>query len=290
MKQVTIQPAPEQHRIQIRLGERLLTEYRYGPDFADKPVFYPVLTRRGNPVNRGFPMETDRPGESHDHPHQQSLFFAYGDVNGVDFWSSRNGRIVHRQTVASQNGPAGELAVELDWLDEHGQVLLQETRRVTFGGTESTAWIDHDSVLTAPSGAVLGDTKEGMFALRVAAPLREKGGSGTYRDAFGRETEAQIWGKRAPWVALHGNLEGDPITLAIFDHPSTENHPSYWHARGYGLFSANPLGRKDFVDGAQPLNLELGAGESFRFRYRLMIYEFHPEQQRLHADYAEYIQ
>ena len=33
------------------------------------------------------------------------------------------------------------------------------------------------------------------------------------------------------------------MTIAIFDHPGNVNYPTYWHARGYGLFAANPLGR-----------------------------------------------
>ena len=30
------------------------------------------------------------------------------------------------------------------------------------------------------------------------------------------------------------------------DHPQNPGFPTYWHARGYGLFAANPLGQKIF--------------------------------------------
>ena len=31
----------------------------------------------------------------------------------------------------------------------------------------------------------------------------------------------------------------DPVTLAMLDHPKNVGFPTYWHARGYGLFAAN---------------------------------------------------
>ena len=30
--------------------------------------------------------------------------------------------------------------------------------------------------------------------------------------------------------------------------------PTHWHARGYGLFAANPLGDKEFDDGNKEFN------------------------------------
>ena len=48
--------------------------------------------------------------------------------------------------------------------------------------------------------------------------------------------------------------EGDTVSLVIMDHPSNLNHPTYWHARTYGLFSANPFGVKDFTRGEDELN------------------------------------
>lgn len=286
---VGLEHLPDQEEVRIQVDGRLFTVYRHGEGFSSKPVFYPVLTSDERMVNRGFPMEAI-PGEPTDHPHQKSLFFAYGDVNGVDFWNEQEGSaIAHREIARMEGGREGLLEVLLDWVMPDGEVVLDETRIVRFGAGEKVRWIDQESVLTARGReVVLGDSKEGLFAIRVAASLQEAGGSGRYEDAFGRETESEVWGRRSPWMALRGEVEGSPVTLAIFEHPSSAQHPGRWHARGYGLFSANPLGRKEFDADAEPLNHRLEPGESLRFRYRLVVYEGSTDRERLNRDYKAF--
>ena len=41
------------------------------------------------------------------------------------------------------------------------------------------------------------------------------------------------------------------VTIGMIDNPKNPGYPTYWHARGYGLFAANPLGRSIF-DPKQP--------------------------------------
>ena len=57
----------------------------------------------------------------------------------------------------------------------------------------------------------------------------------------------------------------------MIDHPKNINYPTYWHARGYGLFALNPLGEKVFTNGKKSLNLKLKKGESVTFRYRVVV-------------------
>lgn len=281
----------EQQRVDVSINGRFFTSYQYGSQFRDKPVFYPVLSPRGNRINRGFPIGDDIPGESQDHPHHASLFFAFGAVNGLDFWSPEGKRhIQHQKVTTLGEGQEGLLGLLLQWIDPEAGPVLLENRQVIFGGTEDAHWMDHRILLTAlQSRVVFGETKEGFFALRVADSLREEGGQAQYLSAFGWKTSQRIWGTRAPWVALQGQVSGEEVTIVIFDHPSTENHPSYWHARAYGLFAANPFGRKDFVKGAEPVDRPLQHGESFRFRYRLVVYHGKQSKDRLDADYLEYI-
>ena len=70
---------------------------------------------------------------------------------------------------------------------------------------------------------------------------------------------------------LTGMKDGKNITIAIFDHPSNVGYPTYWHARGYGLFAANPLGRKVFSNGKEELNYSLKPGASMRFHYKVLV-------------------
>jgi len=80
--------------------------------------------------------------------------------------------------------------------------------------------------------------------------LDNTGVTGRYLASDGTTGEA-VWGTSGPWMALTGVVNGAPVTVAILDHPSSYNHPTYWHARGYGLFAANPIGRHAF-DPKQP--------------------------------------
>jgi hypothetical protein len=62
------------------------------------------------------------------------------------------------------------------------------------------------------------------------------------------------------------------VSITIFDHKGNPDYPTFWHARGYGLFAANPLGENIFTNGKYSLNLRLKKGESVWFRYRILIH------------------
>ena len=78
-------------------------------------------------------------------------------------------------------------------------------------------------------------------------------------------------------------------TLAILDHPKNPGYPTYWHARGYGLFAANPLGPSVLTDGKQAaLNLMLQPRESATFRYRFLILEGTASSDRLEHEFTTF--
>ena len=73
-------------------------------------------------------------------------------------------------------------------------------------------------------------------------------------------------------VTIFPARQTDHHAIAIFDHPKNPGYPTYWHARGYGLFAANPLAPKIFTDNKAPaLNFTLEPNQSATFRYRVLI-------------------
>jgi hypothetical protein len=78
------------------------------------------------------------------------------------------------------------------------------------------------------------------------------------------------------------------VTIAILDHPGNPGFPTYWHARGYGLFAANPLGQAVFSEGKEKLNFAIGAGESQMFRYRILLLDSAPTSEEMERHYAEW--
>src|SRR5271157_5745086 len=72
-------------QVDVSIGGKPFTSYYFSAE-TPKPYLYPLRSSAGIIVTRGYPMVTSNPGESKDHPHHRSMFFAHGDINGVDFW------------------------------------------------------------------------------------------------------------------------------------------------------------------------------------------------------------
>jgi gluconolactonase len=284
--------------IDVLAGGQLLTTYRYD-DPLTKPVLYPVRTLSGVPINRAYPLEKIE-GETRDHPHHIGLFFTYDEVNKIGFWNTTNRppQIKHIETKEMKGGSgSGRLATVLQWLDLKDQPVLEEQRSMTFTARENEYWIDFNIRLAALDKTVeFEDTKEGMFALRVAEWLKEEApGTGHYTNSEGAQSEKGVWGKRARWVTLQGEHDGKTIGVAIFHHPASVNYPTFWHARGYGLFAANPLGQEAFQKGLKekdpkPFHLTLKPGESALFGFRVLVYEGTRDSAQLEKQFADFSQ
>jgi len=285
----------EGNKINVTVDGQQFTSYLFDKSLP-KPVLYPVRTPSGIVVTRGYPLEPVE-GESRDHPHHCGVFFTYDDVNGQGFWNNTgtSPQIKHIKTLKLKPGYGrGKLSTLMEWVGTDGRVLLEEHRDMVFIARPNEYAIDFNINLKAVDEKVLfGDTKEGMFAIRVAGWLKEKGGTGRYLNSNGEENEKNIWGKRARWVRLQGEKDGKVVGIAIFNHPSSVNYPTYWHARGYGLFSANPLGQYDFEkkrnpEKAKPLNYTLEPGQVAHFGFRMLIYEGPRTPEQLEQQFKDF--
>ena len=260
--------------LEINLDGKPFTTFHYGLD-AGKPYLAPIRSASGKIVTRRYPMEKVE-GESRDHVHHRGLWFTYDDVNGIKFWE--NDPSYKRPNVgqvfvekADWNERTHKLDGVFEWKDPNGKLLLTEKRLMTFSGTPTLRIIDFDITLTAPEKVVFGDTKEGAFAIRIADQLTEKK-TGKMIDAEGQTGMKNVWGHRSAWVDYSGTLDGEPLGIAIFDHPSNPRYPTYWHARDYGLFALNPFGQHAFDPTAPESQWTLDAGKSLRFRWRVLIH------------------
>lgn len=259
--------------LRVMVGDEHFTSLR--TKGLSKPALYPLLAPGARHVTRGYPIEP-RTDEEHDHPHHTSLWFAHGDVNSHDFWTCSNGaRIVPVGTPSTEvREHDGIITSTYAWQDAGSKTICTEHRTMRFAADAHSRTIDFDFTITASDGPVtLGDTKEGTFGVRLAPTLRLKGSvaKGSILSSTG-ERDAACWGKRAAWVRYAGPVEGIQTGVTIFDHPRNPRHSTWWHARDYGLFAANPFGVHDFEGKPKDTGkLDLAAGESIRFRYRLVI-------------------
>jgi len=242
-----------------------------------RPFVHPLLGPGGVRVTRSFPM-AEEPGEAKDHPHHQSFWFAHGDVEGFDFWHGKG----HGERIALVEEPQvhvdGErcsVRTRYQWLVSKGHLLCSEERELVFAGDAEQRTVDVSITLEAGDEPVtFGDTKEGSFALRLHPELRVEGevAKGTLTNSEGQSGRG-AWGKRARWIQASGTVEGVPVGVVILDHPANPRHPTWWHARTYGLVAANPFGVHDFEKKpAGTGDLTLAPGESLRLRYRVLLH------------------
>lgn len=300
-QQVTVLRSANEHKVDISIGGRLFTSFLY-PDTLEKPVLYPLHTANGAVVTRSFPLQS-REGDPTDHPHHIGLWFNFESLNGLDFWNnsyaipenkkSSYGWVRTDRIMETKSGDTGVLTYHANWTDQQKDVILEETTRYEFSGNKNQRVIDRFTTLKADKDAFFKDAKDGMLGLRLAHELQMpatedqkftddkgnvtvvKGGTdkvanGNYITSAGK-TGNDAWSSRGIWCKVFGKMGADSVSITIIDHPKNPNYPTFWHARGYGLFAANPLGEKIFTNGRSEKMLTLKKGESVTFRYRIVI-------------------
>lgn len=289
-------------KVDVLIDSKLFTSFIY-PDTLEKPVLCPIVAASNDTVTRGFPL-APREWERTDHPHHIGLWLNYESVNGLDFWNnsynipaakkSQYGWIRNVQVKTVQEGKeSGTLGYSANWENQARQVLLKETTSFVFSGAGHNRVIDRTTTLTAQKDTVFfKDIKDGFLAIRVAKELEMpsdkveefidasgnrtkvaasgKGAAGSYLTSAGKKGD-DAWGTRGNWCLLSAVKNGQPLSIAIVDHPRNPGYPAYWHARGYGLFAVNPLGQQVFSNGKEQMNLTLAPGQSVTFRYRVLI-------------------
>ena len=311
-------------QLDVTIDGELFTSYCWW-DGQKKPILYPLKTAKGTVVTRSYPIAKVA-GERTDHPHHISSWFTYGNINGVDFWNTpsddvktsydagKMGKIIHRSFSSIKNGAkAASVKLQADWIMPDGSKVLQQDEQMTFRSAPNVRIIDRVITLTAQDKKVVfGDSKEGALGIRTARALEEPstkpdvftdangvptkvptmdntGVDGKYLSSEGKEGEKGAWGTRAKWMTLSGNVKGEEVSLAIFDHPKNSTYPTYWHARGYGLFAANPFGAKEFTNGKTVLNYTLEPGKTVTLRFRILISSGKLSKEQTEALYNQFL-
>lgn len=298
---VTFKKSDQQKKVDVLVDGKSFTTFMY-TDTLEKPVLYPIMSAGGTTITRGFPLNP-KPGDPTDHPHHIGLWFNFESLNGLDFWNnsyaipasrkSQYGWIRTDKITELKDGKTGVLAYHANWTNQAKEVILDEQTRFEFSGNAGERIIDRITTLKAVQDAKFKDAKDGMLGLRLAHELQMpttkdekftdskgietivKGGTdkvptGNYLSSEGKSGDA-VWSTRADWCKVYGKMGADSVSITIIDHPLNPNYLTFWHARGYGLFAANPLGERVFTNGASAKDLTLKKGESVTFRYRVVI-------------------
>ena len=145
----------------------------------------------------------------------------------------------------------------------------------------------------------MGDSKEGTMSIRLAQWLtmphkmqgKDIAGNGHILSAAG-DRDGAAWGKRADWCDYYAPRDGRTYGVAIFDHPQNVRHPTWWMARDYGLFAANPFGQGELEpEQKHPPgkgDYTIPAGGSLTLRYRFYFHTGDSAAAGVAEHYADY--
>jgi len=279
--------------VRVELDGALFTEYHY--QNVARPFLYPIIGPAGLSMTRDWPM-VKTTNEPTDHVHHKGLWFAHGNMNGIDFWSEQKayGKTIHQKFLELTSGKAeGVIRALNHWVAPSGTVVCTDERLMRFRADKDVRTVDYEITLIASHGPLtIGDTKEGSMAIRLPATM-SAGGTNSLGHIITSEglRDGAAWGKPAKWVDYWGPVSDKTAGVAIFDHPANPRHPTRWHVRTYGLFAANPFGLRPFDKQAETSgDLKLAPGERVTFRYRFVFHAGDEKAAGIRDRYRTYAQ
>jgi putative membrane-bound dehydrogenase-like protein len=276
-------------RLVITQAGQPVADYVFADPQVLRPHFANLHVPGGMKVSRNFPPIEGVDATDHADMHP-GLWLAFGNINDEDFWRNK-ARMTHVRFAEPPTVKDDALCFteESRLFTASGAPLATLLSRVRLAQIDAGFLILWDAEIRADERElVFGDQEEMGFGARVATPLTEKNGGMIVNDE-GVSGAKTTWGKRALWCDYSGVIGGQRIGIALFPDPKNP-HPCWWHNRDYGVFVANPFGKRaGLSDGnfivekgkalqlrfaallhAGPADAELNLGEAYAKAIRLM--------------------
>ncbi len=300
----TIEETPS--GLTVNYDGELVTNYVI--DQGNKPYLYPLIGPTGVPMTRAYPMEKVE-GEQYDHPHHRSIYFGHQNVGGFDTWlelrsgterdydkerldrfKKKLGRTIHRSfKKVDANEKRALIVTTNDYLGSGGEPLMSDERTIVIRKTNSKVIVDFDIEFIASYGDIeIGDIKDAGLSVRIPSYMALKEGNGGSIINSEGIRDGDTWSKRAAWVDYHGPLEGKHVGIAILNHPSSFRHPTPWHVRDYGLFTANPFGFNSLDESREDKTFTLADGTRFLMRHRIIFHKGDEKQAKIAEAFESY--
>ena len=276
--------------IAILIDGELFTRYVTSDKETNKCYFWPVIGPGGVKMTRAFPMKDVR-GEKQDHPHHRSVCFGLQSAAGFNTWHERltftrngkvdaakmakTGRQIHSRIIeAKASGNSASLVVECNNLTPDNKIYMRQTRSVKFHVADNGSRIMDIEITmhgVQDSIKVLGKKDSGL-SVRVAHSMCVDAGQGGRIVNSKGDIDGKAWGKRAAWVDFNGPVEGKKMGIAMLNHPDSFRHPTPWHVRKYGLFTANPFALKEVAGEKERGAFDLAKGDTVTLKHRIIFH------------------
>ena len=265
-------------------------------------------------MTRAFPMqEVEYEAKSQrDHYHHRGMTFGHDNVGGWDTWSeagsygpppadpaktaSRDQRLAKLGTIRHKaftetkaTNDKAVVAEVCEYVGTNGQRFLTEERRLTFRADGDTRSIDFEQDLIATDGDVtFEDKKDAGLSIRVPASMAvdsKLGGSIVNSDGV---ADKDAWSKAAKWCDYNGPVDGEHLGIAFLNHPGSFRHPTRWHVRSYGLFTANPFASAAYDKSLADGTMVLKNGERLKLRHRFIFHKGDSASAQIEKAYEAY--
>jgi hypothetical protein len=292
----------------VKLDGQLFTEYVTLSQ--NKPILWPIIGPTGKEMTRRYPMDKVE-GEQHDHPHHRSFYFGHQNISGLEFWHDRSSfegpktkeetlkaKLAHlgvtRHREFKETSATADQATIVSINDyvafEGGKKIMEDVRRFTFRADADSRTVDVSLEFhnTTQEPVVFTDMKDAGFSLRLPTSMAltsKQGGKIINSEGV---TDKDTWAKRAKWVDYHGPVNGDHLGVAFMEHPTSFRHPTPWHVRDYGLFTANAFGSKSLDKNLPDAPHTLKPGEKLLLRYRVIFHKGDEKAAKIAQRYEQF--
>lgn len=273
--------------------DRIVWRFNHGKD-EPKPCFYPVALTDGTPLTAMSPP---------DHHWHRSLWFAWKDLNGLDYWTEdlQTGLSPGRTEITQVKTTPGSdfsatIEVNLSYRPPEKPAVLAERRvlRVSTPDADGSYRIDWTCEFTPGNQDVeiKGGTAGGGYA-GLSVRIAQNSQDWQLTDSEGRRdtpsafTATHTHGQQARWAdfSLVSNVNLRAAGITVFDHPRNPRHPTYWHnvienKTPFGYFSPALVWKEPFI---------LQAGKSLTLQYRVLIHPERWERERVEKAWQDYV-
>ena len=251
----------------------------------------PVVSTVTRQINDNPPKVKDRKDPLYyDHPHHKGIWLSVDEINGIKFWNE-DGEIRNISVeIVEKSGNPAVLKTVNHWVNAEGTPLLKEETTINI---HANRLMTYDVTFSAPKEEVeIGDTKEGMFAIRLPNSMREMVAGGPVTNADGAEGTGAAWGRTSNWVDYKGPVDGHVFGVTLMDHPSNK-WKSRYHVRNYGLFAVNPFGAGAYTKGRDDQadahhRVLKPNGEKLNFKYGIYIHGGETTKGDIEAVYQQF--
>lgn len=261
----------EPGKLFISIGGKPFATYVYEDSVTTRPYFAHVQSPCGIQATRNHPPQAGDP-QDHDTYHP-GIWQSFGDLSGNDYWRLKS-KVAHEMFVEQPKGGAGEgtFTVRNFYMSPDGKdrLVAERVKYTILVRPEGYLLIQSSTFSSDAGDFTFGDQEEMGFGIRVNTKITGQFGQGSLSNAEGLKGEDATWGQASNWIDYSGPVDDKYLGVTLM--PDPENfRPSWYHARDYGMVTANPFGRKAMEQGEASV-VTVKKGEEFRLGFGVLIY------------------